>query len=113
MGGLVWWPAELARPRSATARLSTAAMRALDHVPVQLCERNERLRVPIIDIGAYDVHRTLGRLLLADLEHVLGVGRADRDHHDAAGLELLQKRRWNMVDAAGDNDLVEWGFFLP
>jgi hypothetical protein len=34
--------------------------------------------------------------------------RPDRDHHDAASLELLQQRRGNGVDAAGDDDPGEW-----
>ena len=51
--------------------------------------------------------------LLDDLEDVLRARRTDRDHHDAADLELLQQRRRNVVDAAGDDDLVERGRLLP
>src|SRR5439155_811760 len=40
-------------------------------------------------------------------------GRADRNDHQAAGLELLQQRRRDVVDAAGDDDLVEGRVLLP
>jgi hypothetical protein len=37
---------------------------------------------------------------------MLRAGRADRNHHDAVRLHLLQKWRRDMVDGAGDDDLV-------
>ena len=44
---------------------------------------------------------------LHHLEDVLRAGRADGDDHDPVGLQLLQQRRRDVVDAAGDDDLVE------
>ena len=52
-------------------------------------------------------------LLLGHLEHMLDARRADRDHHDAVRLELLQQRRRNVIDRAGDDDLVERPLLLP
>ena len=52
-------------------------------------------------------------LRLDDLQHALGAGRPDRNDHDPVGLELLQQRRRNMVDAAGDDDLVERRRLFP
>src|SRR5438128_2245695 len=40
-------------------------------------------------------------------------GGADRDDHDAIRPELLKERRRDVVDAAGDDDLVEGRKLLP
>src|SRR5262249_24080117 len=52
-------------------------------------------------------------LLLHHLEHTLSAGGGDRYDHDTADSELLQERRRNMIDATGDDNLVEWGNLLP
>jgi len=44
---------------------------------------------------------------------VLRARRPDRNDHDPVRGQLLQERRRDMVDAAGDDDLVEGGEFLP
>ena len=44
---------------------------------------------------------------------MLRAGRPDRNDHDFVGLELLQQRRRDVVDAAGDDDLVERRRFGP
>ena len=57
--------------------------------------------------------RAVGALRLGDLEHALRARRADRDHHQAARLQLLQQRRRHVVDAAGHDDLVEGRGLFP
>ena len=44
---------------------------------------------------------------------MLRAGRTNRNDHDPARLQLLQQRRGNVVDAAGDDDLVEGRRVLP
>src|SRR5271170_493677 len=66
-----------------------------------------------INVGARDIDPALRALALDDFQHMLGAWRSNRNDHDPVGLELLQQRRGNMVDAAGDNDLVEGRLFLP
>src|SRR5579864_9788823 len=45
--------------------------------------------------------------LLDHLEDVLGARRTDRNDHDSAWLQLLEQGRGDVVDATGDDDLVE------
>src|SRR6478752_8568078 len=90
-----------------------ALMRPLDCVAVQLGERDERHRPAVIDVGTPDGDLAACRGLLDDLEDTLRAGRADRNHHEPVGLELLQQRRRDVIDAAGDDDLVERGILLP
>src|SRR5437879_5066681 len=91
---------------------SALVVRSLDGVALQLGEGDEGHRHASVDVGALD-RDLAARLLLDDLEDVLRTRRPDRDHHDAAGLELLQQRRGDVVDAAGDDDLVEGARLLP
>src|SRR5262249_55931935 len=88
-------------------------VRPLDHVATKLGEGDEGDRPAGVDVGALDRNLAARGDVLDDLEDVLRTRRPDRDDHDAAGLELLEERRRNVVDAAGDDDLVEWGRFLP
>ena len=88
-------------------------MRPLDGFAVELGERHERHDPTAVHIRAGDLYRVVGCLLLDDLEQPLGAGGPNRDHHDAASRELLQQRRGNVVDAAGDDDLVEGSRLLP
>src|SRR5262245_43848952 len=80
---------------------------AFDRVAVQLVERHERHEPTVVDIGTLDRDLAAGAGLLDHFEDTLGARRADRDHHDAAGFELLKQGRRNVIDAAGDDDLVE------
>src|SRR5262245_45811676 len=82
----------------------TCAAGALDQVPFEPGERHERNSAAAIDVRARDADRTVGRLLLGDLERILRAGRADRNHHDAVRLHLLQKWWRDMIDRAGDDD---------
>ena len=82
-------------------------------IPFEPSERHENNSAAVIDVRARDADRAVGCLLLGDLERMLRAGRADRNHHDAVRLHLLQKRRRDMVDAAGDDDLVKRGLLLP
>src|SRR5579872_3680113 len=50
---------------------------------------------------------------LDHFENVLRAGRPDWDDHDAARLQLLQQGRRDVIDAAGDDDLIEGRVFLP
>src|SRR5262245_65946711 len=76
-------------------------------------ERHERNSPSVIDVRARDADRAVSRQLLGDLERMLRAGRADRNHHDAVRRHLLQKWRRDMVDGAGDDDLVEGSLLLP
>src|SRR5258705_11319052 len=88
-------------------------VRALDHVALKFRERNERYDAAVVDVRSGDGEIAVGAVLLGDFEEPLGAGWADRNHHDSAGLELSQQRWRDMVDAAGDDDLVEGGSLLP
>ena len=44
---------------------------------------------------------------------MLRAGRADRNDHDPVRGQLLQERRGDVIDAAGDDDLVERPSLLP
>src|ERR1700704_7160301 len=88
-------------------------MRAFDDVALKFRERDKRYDSAIVDVRSRDGEIAVGPLLLGHLEQPLGAGRADRYHHDAADLELLQQCRRNMIDAAGDDDLVEGSGFPP
>src|ERR1700733_10659866 len=44
---------------------------------------------------------------------MLRARRADGNDHDPVWRELLQQRRGNVIDAAGDDDLVEWLSLRP
>src|SRR5947199_8114730 len=67
----------------------TCAVGTLDQVSFVPGERHESNSPALIDVRARDADRAVGRLLVGDLERVLGAGRADRDHHDAIRLHLL------------------------
>src|SRR5215813_3261500 len=86
---------------------------AFDGVALELGEGDEGHRPAIVDVGTLDPDLAVGGLLLDHLEDVLRARRPDWNHHDAADLELLQERRRNMVDAAGDDDLVERPRLFP
>src|SRR4051812_29243519 len=76
-------------------------------------ERHERNDAAIVDVGARHGDGPVGGHVLDDLEDVLRPRRTDRRDHGAAGLQLLQQRRRDMVDAASDDDLVEGRVLLP
>src|SRR5262245_11098157 len=92
---------------------AAGSMRALDDVALELGEGHEGDRPAVVDVGALDGDLAAGGDVLDHLEDVLRPRRPDRDDHDAAALELLQQGGRNMVDAAGDDDLVERGGVLP
>jgi hypothetical protein len=48
-----------------------------------------------------------GTLILHHAKNALSAKRANRYYYDAAGLQLLQQGRRNVVDAAGHDDLVD------
>ncbi len=108
------------RPSGGARGLSAAptskgepVVRAGDLVAIELGEGNERHDLAAVDVLAAGGDRSVGPLGLGHLEHALRAGRADRDHHQAAGLELLQQRRRHMVDTAGHDDLVERTRLFP
>src|SRR5208337_1580009 len=84
-----------ARPAPPSARLMAAA------------QRNEGDDLAAEDVGARDALRAARVGLLDHLQNMLRAWRADRNDHDSAGAQLLQERRRDVVDAAGDDDLVE------
>src|SRR5262245_41775785 len=86
---------------------------ALDDVALEFGEGHEGDRPAVVDVGALDGDLAAGGDVLDHLEDVLRPRRPDRNDHDAAVLELLQQGGRNMVDAAGDDDLVERGGVLP
>src|SRR5581483_6589394 len=104
-------PARYSAGRAVAA--SIAVMGSGDAGAPKLRKRHEGQRPAVIDVGADDAERSVGRLLLHDLQHVLCAWRADRDDHYPVWLQLLQQRRRDVVDPAGDDDLVERGLFLP
>ncbi len=86
---------------------------SLDGVAIELGERHERHDLAVVDVRPRDGERAVGLLVLDHLEQALGARRAHRDHHDAPDLQLLEERRWDVVDAAGDDDLVERSGLFP
>jgi hypothetical protein len=44
---------------------------------------------------------------------MLRAGRTHGNDHDPVRNELLQERRWDVIDAAGDDDLVKRRVLLP
>src|SRR5262245_28540967 len=85
---------------------------ALDYVALELGEGHEGDRPAVVDVGALDGDLAAGGDVLDHLEDVLRPRRPDRNDYDAAVLELLQQGGRNVVDAAGDDDLVERGGVL-
>src|SRR3984893_18259703 len=86
--------------------MSLSVVRADDLVALELGEGHERHDLAAVDVLAAGGDRTVGPLRLGDLEDALRARRADRDDHQAAGLELLQTGRRHVVDDAGHDDLV-------
>src|SRR6516165_12415185 len=84
-----------------------------DLVPFKLGEGHERNDASAVDVGTRDRHLAVLALVLNHLENALRAGRPDRNDHDTACLQLLEERRRHVVDAAGDDDLVEWRRLLP
>src|SRR5439155_1638800 len=107
------WLGMLVLPLPTAWLRPASSMPAADHFADQLGERDEIDDRAAIDVGPGDRNCAARADSLGDLEDMLGSGRSDGDDHDTAGLQLLQERRWNMVDAAGDDNLVEGRFFRP
>ena len=87
-------------------------MRALDGLAVELGERDERDDL-VIDIRARDPDGPVRTLLLHHLQDHVLTRRADRNHHDAIRAQLTEQRRGDVIDAAGNDDLVERRGFFP
>src|SRR5262249_51689607 len=85
----------------------------VDYAVHQLGERNEIDDGAAINIGARHGDGTIRGDLLGHLQDVLGSRRANWDHHDPVVLQLMQERWRDVVDAAGDDDLVERRLFRP
>src|SRR6202453_1431457 len=79
----------------------------------KLGKRNEWNDPAAVDVGSGDCQRPIGGLSLNDFQNTLSAWRPDRNDHDPAGLQLLQQRGRNMVDAAGNNDLVKRRRLFP
>src|SRR4029077_19946857 len=90
-----------------------AGVRADDLLGFKLGKRNEWNDPAAVDVGSGDRHLPVGGLVLDDFQNPLSAWRPDRNDHDSAGLQLLQQRGRNMVDAAGDDDLVKRRRLFP
>src|SRR5580658_5335782 len=101
------------RSRRIWVKSLLVVVRADDLIAFKLCERHEWDDPAAVDVGPRDRHLAVRPFRLDDLEHALRARRPDRNDHDSAGLQLLQQRRGNVVDAAGDDDLVEGRGILP
>src|SRR5262249_46598360 len=99
-------------PRGRVPRLSALVVRPFDAIAIELGEGHERHRPPPIDVGALDGDLPT-HVFLVHLQDVLHPRLPHRNHEHAAGLELLQQGWGNMIDAAGDDDLVEGGILRP
>src|SRR6202020_736744 len=88
-------------------------VRPADLLAFKLGKRNEWNDPAAVDVGSGDCQLPIGSLALNDFQNTLSAWRPDRNDHDPAGLQLLQQRGRNMVDAAGDDDLVERRRLFP
>jgi hypothetical protein len=88
-------------------------VRADDLLAFKLGKRNEWNDPAAVDVGSRDCKLPIGSLVLDDFQNTLSAWRPDRNDHDSAGLQLLQQRGRNMVDAAGNNDLVKRRRLFP
>src|SRR3984957_11083272 len=80
---------------------------------LKLGERNEWNDPTAVDVGSGYCHLPIGGLVLDDFQNPLSAWRPDRNDHDSARLQLLQERRRNVIDAAGDDDLVKRRRLFP
>src|SRR3984957_7537565 len=76
-------------------------------------QRHEGNDLAAENVGARDRRGAVRADLLDHFEDMLRPGRTNRNDHDPRRLQLLQQRRRDMVDAAGDDDLVERRRLLP
>src|ERR1700749_2029153 len=88
-------------------------VRADDLVAFKLREGNEWDDPAAVDVGSSDGHLAVRSLVLDHLQDALRSRRSHWNDHDSAGLQLLQQWRRNMVNAAGDDDLVERRRLFP
>jgi hypothetical protein len=81
-------------------------MSALDRLAVELGKRDERDDL-VVHVRAYNPDGTVGALLLHHLQDDVLTRRPDRNHHDSVRAQLAEQRRRNVIDTAGNNNLVE------
>ena len=81
-------------------------MSALDRLTVELGKRDERDDL-VVHVRAHNPDGTVGALLFDHLQNDVLTRRADRNHHDSVRAQLAEQRRRNVIDAAGNDNLVE------
>src|SRR5262249_38678556 len=82
-------------------------VRANDLAALKLGEGNEIDDCTAVNVGSLDAYRPARVLLPGHFEDVLRARRTNGYHHRSLGCELPQQIGRDVVDAAGDDDLVE------